>query len=152
METGEGSTRPPTLRESISFHGHRLIRSTHPTTIEVTEEEHLTENGDCIIGVGAEKGCAGLSDGLKTALRSGSATVRLSIVVGGERFGFAASGDPGLRLSHPHDVVIRRSGFVSERTLALRATASARDIPRTIVSRLRDPRTAGVLEIEVVGA
>ena len=41
--------------------GHPLVLGTHPTTFEVTCEKHLTENGNCIIGVAADKGCAGLS-------------------------------------------------------------------------------------------
>jgi hypothetical protein len=129
-----------------------MVRSLHPTTIEITTEEHLTEKGDCIVGVGATKGCGQLSETLKTALRSERARVTIRILVGEECFELSAEGDKGLELSHPRDIVIRKSRFVSGRTLAVSASATARDIPRSIISKLKNPETVGVLEIEVHGA
>jgi hypothetical protein len=129
-----------------------MVRSLHPTTIEITTEERLTEKGDCIVGVGAAKGCSQLSETLKAALRSEQARVTIRVLVGAESFELTAEGDKGLELSHPHDIVIRRSRFVSGRTLAVGASAAAIDIPRSIVSRLKDPETVGALEIEVHGA
>jgi len=46
-------------------------------------------------------------------------------------------------------MVIRKSDFISDRTLAVRADAAARDLPRGMVRALKDPRTVGRLEIEV---
>jgi hypothetical protein len=138
-----------TQTETVLFRGHPMVRSLHPTTIEVTTEEHLTPRGDCIIGVGASKGCAQLSETLKQALRRGGSRVTFSLRAGGQKFEFTAKGDMGLSLSHPRDIVIRKSRFVSDRTLAVGASAAARDIPRQFVERLRDPRTVGVLEIRV---
>ena len=135
--------------ERIKFHGHRMIRSLHHNTVEVTMEEHLTENGDCIIGVGADRGCAGLSEELKSALRRDGAKVTVRISAGGESFRLSAEGENGLQLSHPRDIVIRKSRFTSDRTLAVGANAAAVDIPRSIVSRMRNPMTVGFLEIEV---
>jgi uncharacterized protein len=126
-----------------------MVRSSHPTTIEVTTEEYLTENGDCIVGVGASKGCEGLDEKLKAGLRREGSRVTIRLLVGAEAFTITARGDPGLPLSHPHDMVIRKSGFVSDRTLAVDADAAARDIPRRLVAMLKDPRTTGKLEIAV---
>jgi len=126
-----------------------MVKSLHPTTIEVTTDERLTEKGDCIVGVGATKGCGQLSETLKTALRSNQARVLIRILVDEESFEVAAEGDMELQLSHPHDIVIRKSRFISDRTLAVGASAAARDIPRSIVSMLRNPMSVGVLEIEV---
>lgn len=137
------------LIEEVRFRGHPLVRSSHPTTIEITTEEYLTENGDCIIGVGATKGCAQLDDRIKDALRRSSSSVTFRIVVGSLSFSVKARGDSRLELSHPHDMVIRRSDFVSDRTLAVRADAAARDIPRDLVHLLKDPTTEGRLEIGV---
>lgn len=137
--------------ERITFHGHPMVRSLHGTTIEITTDEHLTERGDCIVGVGAAKGCGQLGETLKTALRSDEAKVAVRLMVDGESFELTAEGDKGLELSHPHDLVIRTSRFTSDRTLAVGASAAARDIPRSIVSRLRSPQTIGVMEIRVLG-
>jgi len=137
------------VKEAIAFRGHPMVRSLHPTTIEVTTESHLTEKGDCIVGVGATKGCLQLSEEVKEGLRRKDSQVTIRIVAADHEFQVNARGDPRLELSHPHDMVIRRSDFVSDRTLALHADAAARDIPREMVRLLRDPATTGRLEIEV---
>jgi uncharacterized protein len=126
-----------------------MVLSTHPTTVEITTDEHLSRAGDCIIGVSAAKGCAQLDEEVKRALRTRGTKVKLAIVSGPERFEFTAEGDPGLELSHPSDIVIRKSRFLSDRTLATGASASARDIPRGLVERLKSHDAEGALEIEV---
>jgi uncharacterized protein len=137
------------VKDAVSFRGHPMVRSAHPTTIEITMEDHLTEKGDCIIGVSASKGCAGLDGRVKHALRRHRAMVTLRILVGVHSFEIRAEGDPRLDLSHPNDMVIRRSEFISDRTLAVRASAASKDIPRAMVHLLRNPAAVGTLEIEV---
>jgi len=144
-----GQTYAGALRETVQFRGHPMVRSFHPTTIEVTTEEYLTENGDCIIGVGASKGCAQLDARIKEGLRRKESKVSIRIVVGHLSFEVRASGDPRLGLSDPNEMVIRKSDFVSDRTLAVRADAASRDIPREMVRLLKDRNTVGRLEIEV---
>jgi uncharacterized protein len=148
-KAGMEPLRGETLLERIPFRGHPKVSALHPTTIEITMEDHLTERGDCIVGVGAQKGCAQLSEGVKAGIRRASSTVILRLVVGSESFAVKAAGDPRLTLSHPHEIVVRKSDFVSDRTVAVRADAAARDIPRSMVARLRNPASVGFLEIEV---
>lgn len=137
------------LVESVSFRGHPMVRSLHHTTIEVTTEESLTENGDCIVGVGAAKGCSGLDSRVKDALRRRGSEITIRLVVGTLSFSIKATGDPRLQLSHEHDIVIRKSDFISDRTLAIRADNAAKDIPREMVNLLRNPVMVGRIEIEV---
>jgi uncharacterized protein len=136
-------------REVVEFRGHPMVRSSHPTTIEITTEDYLTESGDCIIGVGAAKGCAGLSSAVKERLKIGGSRVTLTVAAGGQSFVIRAQGDPRLTLTDPHDMVVRRSDYISGRTLAVRADASSRDLPREIVRLLKNPTVKGTLEIEV---
>jgi uncharacterized protein len=133
----------------VTFRGHPMVRSLHPTTIEVTTDEHLTVNGDCILGVAADKGCAGLSEAVREALKVDGAPVTIKLVAGSLSFSVRASGDARLELTHPADMVLRKSDFISDRTLAVRADAAAKDLPRNLVDALKDPRTVGYLEIEV---
>jgi hypothetical protein len=69
--------------------------------------------------------------------------------VGDRSFELTSCGDPRLTLTHPHDIVIRKSDYVSDRTLAVKANAAAKDIPRGMVRILRDPNVTGHLEIMV---
>ncbi len=62
-------------QETIRCRGHPLVLGTHPTTFEVTVEDHLTANGNCIIGIAADKGCEGLSPAFKQVLAHDDAQV-----------------------------------------------------------------------------
>jgi uncharacterized protein len=135
-------------REEVAFGGHPMVRAAHGTTIEITTEEHLSPRGDCIIGVGASRGVAQLSPRMKEALRSEGRRVRLTILAPGGEFSFTARGSRGLTFESPTDIVVRTSGFVCGRTLAIRADSAARGIPRAIVASLRSPEAAALLRIE----
>jgi uncharacterized protein len=137
------------ILEEIGFSGHEMVTATHPTTIEITTERWLTPRGDCVIGVGADKGLAQLSPRTREAIAADGSEVRLTIVAPGGEFGVTASGSRLLPLESRDAVVIRRSDFVCGRTLAIRADAAARDIPREIVRSLRSPAARGTLRIEV---
>jgi hypothetical protein len=147
QETGPKRTA---VKDRIAFHGHPMVRALHPTTIEITTDGSLTERGDCIIGVGAERGCAQLDETVRSGIRRTSSHVLLRLVVGPDSFLVRASGDPRLSLAHPHDMVVRKSSFVSDRTVAVGADSAAVDIPRRIVKKLRSPAVVGYLEIEVI--
>ncbi len=125
------------MEYSIEFFGHKNVRALHRTTLEITREEHLTERGDCIIGVRASASVKDLPESLKQHLRSGG-TVRIVIAVRGLSFTLLAAGDPALPLSHETDIVVRKSTFISDRTLAIKSTAAAIDLPREIVDLLKE--------------
>jgi uncharacterized protein len=135
--------------EEIRFLGHAMVRAVHATTIEITTEGHLTEEGDCIVGVKAAKGVAHLSAATKEALKRSGARVRFTILAPGGEFSFLAKGSEDLSFESQTDIVIRTSKFVCGRTLAIEAESSARGIPRDLVRTLRSPMAAGLLRIEV---
>jgi len=138
-----------TLVEKVIFRGHPLVSALHPRTIEVTRDEGLTERGDCIVGVEADRGCAGLSDGFKHAMRRDGAEVSIVIGCGKLRFAFSAMGAARLELSDVREMVIRKSVYVSPRTLAVGSNAGAADIPRGLVHALKNPEAVGFIELEV---
>lgn len=151
MKAETGHVGGSVLVEKIAFRGHPMVIALHPTTIEITTEDHLTRRGDCIIGIAAERGCAGLSPETRRAIASEGSMITIRLAVEGRSFELRARGDPRLTLADPHDIVIRKSDFVSDRTLALNADAAAKDIPRSMVRLLTDPGTVGHMEIEVGG-
>lgn len=140
------------MRFEVGFGGHGNVLSTHKKTIEITRERHLTMRGDCIVGVGAQCGCAGLPEGLKAGLRRRDSRVRLLIRAGGMEFEVNGRGHEGLTLEHPDDIVARKSGFVCPRTLAVMCDKASDDMPRGMVRALQDPSSRGTLTIEVYGA
>ena len=126
--------------------GHPNITARHPTTLMLTTERQIGPRADCVIGVAAETGAAGLDPGLKSLLRSG-ATIEIFLSVGGERERILASGHSELTLSHPTDIVVRKSRYICGRTLAISADKGAADLPRRFVSRLRNPDA--ILEVRI---
>ena len=39
------------MKIEIPFQGHKNILSLHQKTLEITKDDELTSNGDCIVGV-----------------------------------------------------------------------------------------------------
>jgi uncharacterized protein len=134
---------------SLTFHatGHPAVLSTHRSTIEITKEEHLTAKGDCIVAVNSTIGPADLPKELRGAISTTATRIRVVISVGQFYFTVTGEGDDRLDLSHPTDFVIRRSGYISDRTLLIHADKAAIDIPREMVRLLRDPKTKVKIQI-----
>lgn len=125
------------VRELIRCGGHSLVSGQHPTTFELTTDPHLTAAGDCIIGVGADKGAADLSDAFRTALQREGAVLHTTLRCDAIEVHVRSEGHPGLVLDHPTDLVWRRSGHICGRTIGLRSDHVARTLPRALISRLR---------------
>ena len=128
------------VRELISGFGHENVRATHKTTLEITAEKDLSREGDCIITVGADRDFTGLSSEFKEKLRKPNARLTLLIEVDGIVDQVTAYGSPRLILSHPRDMVVRKSEFICDRTLAVRADKAANDLSRELVDKLKNPK------------
>jgi hypothetical protein len=127
-------------KEIILGHGHGNIRATHKTTLEFTKDKHLSKEGDCIVAVAADKGLADLNPEFKEELRKPNARVTILIEAGGITEQVTAQGSPQLFLTHPLEMVIRKSDYVSSRTLAIHADKAARDLSKELVEKLRKPQ------------
>lgn len=136
-------------KDEVEFYGHPMVRSRHRNTIEVTRDPNLTISGDCIIGVRADKGLSDLSKDVRDSIRADGSELFITIEVPPERFVVRAAGSSLLSLEDSHEMVLRKTEFISPRTLAIRADAAAKDIPRRIVENLRSSDCRGLLRIEV---
>lgn len=128
-------------RERIVCRGHRNVRATHPTTFEVTREETLTPAGDCIIGVGADKGPRELDEGFKEVLRTEGAILATLLKAGTITVEIHSQGHPALPFDHTTDLVWRRSGYICGRTIGIRTDRTARTLPRELIANLRREET-----------
>jgi len=116
------------------------MRATNKKTFEVTKETHLTPRGDCIVAVSATKGAANLSSEFKKIASRQNARIIVTLEVEGKTETVKARGHPALSFTHPTDLVVRKSDYVCNRTLAIRADKAARDFSRSLVEKLRSPR------------
>ncbi|MGC8953213.1 DUF371 domain-containing protein [Desulfurococcus amylolyticus] len=137
--------------EIVYARGHPRIKATHVTTLEISREEYLTERGDCIIGIGADRSPKDFSRVFKEALRRDDSILLAVIRVGGLVDIVLAQGSSGLIVDSPVKLIIRRSSFIEPATIGIKANKAARDIDRRIIQMLRDPGTVLELRLYVLG-
>jgi hypothetical protein len=133
--------------EVIKASGHPKIRAKHPTTLEITKEDHLTEKGDCIVATRASKGCADLSAAFSKLVKNDEANVTLTIEAGSRTETIRGHGSSRLTLHHPNDLVARKSSYVCHRTIMILADKSASELDREFVKILCDSRTRIGIEL-----
>lgn len=132
----------------ITACGHENILATHPTTLEITREDHLTKRGDCIIGVGASHALADLQDAL-IPLKGREVTLILSV----DDLRDTVTGylHPDLKFTDDKVIIVRKSAFLCPRTLLIHADKAARDINRDLVEKMKDPSRRMLIDICVRG-
>ncbi len=130
--------------------GHPNISATHRSTFEITREDFLTPRGDCIIGVEAELACRDLPAWFKEALRSGEVLLVIELEVEGMKEVVNAKGSPRLSLASPTSMVIRRSDYIDDRTLAIKADKAARDLSRELVNRLKNRDAILTIRLRII--
>jgi hypothetical protein len=138
------------LKDEVFANGHKNIAATHLTTLEITKEIHLSRRGDCIIAVAADKSLADLSEEFKESLRKSSAKLTLIIEANGITAQINAYGSSKLTLTHPSDMVVRKSSYIDDRTLAINADKAAAGLPRKLVEKLRNPKQKVRISLKVI--
>ena len=128
------------ITETILAYGHKNIRATHESTLEITKDAQLSKKGDCVIAVLANKAVADLSLEFMEILRRENAKMTMLIEVGETTEVVNAFGSPRLILTHPTDMVVRKSSYICSRTLAIEADKAACDLSRRLVEKLRNPK------------
>ncbi len=127
------------VKEVILAHGHVNIQATHETTLEITRDPHLSRKGDCIIAVSADRGPADLSPKFRDSLRRDNARLSFVVQAGDIVEEINALGSSQLILTHSADMVVRRSDYICNRTLAINADKAACDLSGRLVAKLKDP-------------
>jgi hypothetical protein len=135
--------------ERIKAYGHRNVIGKHRTTIEITKDHEITPRADCIIGVKSDKGIKELSQDFKSRARDEKAQIEVVIRVGDLDETITGRGHPALSFEHETDIVIRKSDFICNRTLMIKADKSSKELNHEIIKRLLDPQTKLTMLISV---
>jgi hypothetical protein len=128
------------ITETILAFGHTNIQATHKSTLEITKEAKLSKRGDCIIAVSAHKAIRDLGSEFKENLRKENAKITMLIEAGDIVEVVNAFGSVRLILTHPTDMVVRKSNYICNRTLAIRADKAACDLSRRLVEKLKNQK------------
>ncbi|MEM3832188.1 MAG: DUF371 domain-containing protein [Thermoprotei archaeon] len=128
--------------------GHPNILATHRTTFEITKEKYLTKRGNCIIGIDANKSVLDLDPLLKKLIRTENSKIILLLESNNVIEEVHGKGSSKLTLNNPASIVIRKSNYISDRTLMINADKAAADIRRDLIEHLRKPNS--LLKITVI--
>jgi hypothetical protein len=136
------------VKEEIIAYGHPNITATHTTTFEITKAEKITKDADCIIAVKANKACKDLKKEFKDALKEAK-KVEMTIEAEGVKEKVIAYGSPALKLTHPEDIVVRKSDHIDDRTLAILADKAANELNQELIEKLRNSETKVKITLEI---
>ncbi len=134
--------------QEFEAHGHPNVIAKHPTTFEITRNPDLTRRGDCVIGVRSTKGLPDLSAEFRRTCSVDDARIVVNLQVGRIVETIEGRGNHGLTLSHLSEIVGRRSTYLSDRTLMIRADRAACDINRDLIYELKS--TSSRLKITAI--
>ena len=100
--------------------GHENILCKHKNTIEFTKDKNLTSRGDCILGVDSNFSF----EDIKSVLSWDKARVRM--IVDDEEE--VVEGIVNKKFCSEKEIVLRKSDFISERTLLIRCDKACFDL------------------------
>ena len=113
---------------SFTAKGHPKITAEHRSTLEFTKEDHISGNGDCILGVSSNHNIR--------ELNKLSGRLIFVINVEGIEDTFEATIPKNHEISDEKELVIRTSSFVSSRTYAIGSSKASIDIDRNLIESL----------------
>ena len=126
--------------------GHKNVLSKHKSTFEVTMDDNLTLQGDCIIGVSIDKTMGDFPLEYKKKIASSNTKIRVKLKTLNAEDIIVGYGNEGLTLNHPTDIVCRKSTFVCSRTLMINSDKAACDLNRNLI---KDLQNGGILDISI---
>ena len=135
----------------IKAKGHKNVLSKHKSTFEITKDKELSLSGDCIIGLDIDKAMGDFPSEFKEKLARDDtqvivklSTANASDEISDEIMGW---GHHDLILTHPTDLVFRKSTFTCPRTLMIKADKAAADLNRDLINDLSNGED---MDVEII--
>ena len=138
------------MKLEIPFTGHKHVLSLHEKTLEITKDDELTPQGDCIVGVNSGISCMDLPEKMKKKIQNPETKIKFTLKVGKFSFKMQGHGSEKLTLKHVSDIELRKSAITCSRTIAINCDKASSDIPRDFVRLLQNPQTKGKMIIEIL--
>ena len=129
--------------------GHENVLSLHKSTFEITKDKDLSLAGDCIIGLDIDKSMEDFPKGFKEKLANDDTKVIVELRTPNASDTIEGYGHHDLTLSHPTDIVCRKSTFVCSRTLMIKSNKAAIDLNRDLIKDLANGESMDV-NIELI--
>ncbi len=133
----------------IMARGHENVLSLHKSTFEITKDKDLSLSGDCIIGLDIDKSMEDFPEEFKEKLANDDTKVIVELKTPNASDTIEGFGHHDLSLSHPTDIVCRKSTFVCSRTLMIKSNKAAIDLNRDLIKDLANGESMEV-NIELI--
>ncbi len=117
---------------SFFCYGHGNILATHAKTFEFTKDSELSLEGDCIIGLKADFSLIKLKKFL-------DGKEKINIIVSCDGIEDNMECNVNKKFNSAHEIVFRKSEFISSRTLGVRCDKGASDIDRELIEKMKNP-------------
>lgn len=121
----------------FSAYGHENISASHKSTFEITKDNYLTKRGNCIIGIKSNISVNMLPTCFRDYIKDKNINIEIKLEAGGFYDIINAKGHDDLKLSSNNSIVIRKSSYIDDRTLAINADKAAIDIDRKLINYLK---------------
>ena len=131
----------------IRAKGHENVLSMHKSTFEITKDKDLTLSGDCIIGLDIDKSMEDFPKEFKEKLANDDTKVIVELKTPNASDEIEGFGHHDLTLSHPTDIVCRKSTFVCSRTLMIKSDKAAIDLNRDLIKDLANGES---MEVNII--
>ena len=131
----------------IMAKGHENVLSLHKSTFEITKDKDLSLSGDCIIGLDIDKSMDDFPDEFKEKLANDDTKVIVELKTPNASDTIEGYGHHDLTLSHPTDIVCRKSTFVCSRTLMIKSNKAAIDLNRDLIKDLANGES---MEVNII--
>ena len=123
------------MKYKFHAYGHQNILATHKTTLEFTKDHELSLKGDCIVGVKADFELDKLKEFIRKAK---SRKIAITIEAAGKKITDTIDAELNPDFGDEKEIVIRKTDFVSERTLGIKSNKAAFELNRDLIKFLND--------------
>ncbi len=131
---------------NILAKGHENVTSKHKSTFEITKDSDLTPSGDCIVGVDMDKTMLDFPDEFKEKIADSNTKIVVDLKTENGHDEIIGYGHEDLTLTHPTDIVIRKSDFTCSRTLMINSNKAARDLDEQLIEDLKNEK---IMEVTI---
>ena len=130
----------------IFSRGHRNVTSHHKSTFEITKDAEIGPTADCIVGVDMDKTMLDFPQEFKDKIANSNTKIIVELKTENGHDEITGFGHEDLTLTHPTDIVIRKSDYVCSRTLMIGADKAAKDLDGDLIDDLKNEK---IMEVTI---
>ncbi|WP_405289807.1 DUF371 domain-containing protein [Methanobrevibacter sp.] len=126
--------------------GHRNVTSHHKSTFEITRDAEIGPTADCIVGVDMDKTMLDFPQEFKDKIADSDTKIIVELKTENGYDEITGFGHEDLTLTHPTDIVIRKSDYTCSRTLMINSDKAARDLDADLIDDLKNEK---IMEVTI---